>query len=58
MSVKWYLILVLVFISLVINNDVHFFKCSLTTHISSLEKCLVKFFAHFSFWFVCVCCSC
>ena len=40
-SVKWYLIVVLIRISVVINNVEHYFICMSAICMSSLEKCLV-----------------
>ena len=55
-SVKWYLILVLIHISLIISNVEHLFMCLLSICMFSLEKYLLGLLSIFWLGFCCCCC--
>ena len=53
-SVKWYLIVVSICISLIPSNAEHLFICLWTLCVSTLENCLFKSFAYYFNWVVCL----
>ena len=54
MCVKWYLMEVLIYMFLMTNDTEQLFLCLSAVCMSSLEKCLFKYFGHFFYWFVCL----
>ena len=56
-DMKWYLAVILICISLLTNGVGYLFVCLLAICISSLEKCLFKYFVHYSMGCCSFCCQ-
>ena len=53
-GVRWYLIVILIFISLIASDTEHPFTCLWVLCMSFLKKCLFKSFTHFLNWVACL----
>ena len=52
-GVRWYLTVILIYISLITSDVEHLFMCLLAICIPSLEKCLLGLLSIFFDWVVC-----